>query len=118
MSNNDKKIIEKFPQATPYDLLTIHGISKAGYEELLASNDAKDISKIAQKPGNLLVPDKIVESAKHRITPQTSTLQTTRGVDHNTVTIVNAATGKEFKLSEFAANRWIKKHGMKFSIKK
>ena len=116
MSKNDEKIIKKFPEATPYDLLTVHGLSQAGYNELITVNDSKEVEKLTQKPGNLLVPDRVVESGKHRVTPQISTIQNTRGVDHMTVWVVNNATGKRFKLSEFAAKRWVKKHGMKFAI--
>ena len=117
MTKNDQKIIEKNPSIAPYDLLTSHGLSQGGYNELLATNDKKEAEKIAVKPSNLLVPDKIVESARHRAMPQTTTLNSpTRGVDHETVMVRNKDTGKEFKLSRFAAERWIKKKGMAYEI--
>lgn len=117
MTKNDSKIMEKYPGANPYDLLTIHGLSQGGYNELLAVADKKEADKITNKPSNLLVPDKIIESARHRAIPQTATLQAaTRATDHDTVTMRNRDTGKEFKLSWFAADRWLKKKGMAFEI--
>jgi len=117
MTANDGKIIKKYPEATPYDLLTKHGLSQGGYEELLAKASGTAKAPEAQKEKtNLLVPAAIKENTKHRIEPNTSVLpQRGRASDAHAVRLKENSTGKEFTLSQFAADRWLRKHGTRYT---
>lgn len=56
MSPKDRKIIEANPNIAPYDLLTTHGLSKGGFDELVAMND-KQVDNMLKAGTPRLVAD-------------------------------------------------------------
>lgn len=66
MTKADKAIKDKFPNATPHDLLTMHGMSEQGFNEIVAEMDVQ--AQQAQtfkpipvlKPANILQPQRII----------------------------------------------------------
>lgn len=120
MTKNDKNIIDKNPGVSPYDLLTKHNLSQAAYDELLKSNDEKDKQVIENQKAanNLLIPDEVKATTKHRIEPSTSNLPVQSRHDSATVMVHNKHSGKRFKLSEYAATRLVRKFPSEYEISK
>lgn len=61
MKKADQKIISDNPKISPHDLLTMHGLSQQGFEELVAMGDKQGSLAQEARPPKKLVPQGIIK---------------------------------------------------------
>lgn len=130
LTDADKAIIAQFPDATPHDLLTKHGLSEKGFNSLVASkknattNGLKANEKVQAKADTNTVPEPpkkpLTPTVKHILQPVTDQpMPTVRTNRKNKVRLVpiNSGSGSNGTMMDRGrAEKMVRMYPKKYTI--
>jgi hypothetical protein len=115
MNQRDANIVKKYPDKTAYELMSMHGLSKAGYEEM---SKASPKSTVTPTETGAIRPTSIVEVSEadiRRISNSPSRLEQPHSIT-DLATLYNKVKNISKRMNRTQAEKLARKYPNEFEI--